>query len=132
MEKLQSSTITTSDMCLFHPHVEEYIEQSNAQSITSYISSHRKATANSIKKWATTFHIGVTSIVGWIRRSNSNTQINRMYSRQRRSLLDDSHKKERLRFHSDPVRLKVAYGGDSNELLCLRVAPHNRSDTQFS
>jgi hypothetical protein len=85
-------------MCLYHPDVEEYIEQSNARSITSYISSHRKATANSIKKWATTSHIGVTSIVGWIRRSNSNAKINIMYSRQRRSLLDVSRKKERLRF----------------------------------
>jgi hypothetical protein len=77
--------------------MKAYIEKSNAQSIASYISSHKKAIANSIKEWAGASHVGIASIVDWIRNNNSSEQIDRIYSRQRRGLLNESRKKERLR-----------------------------------
>jgi len=86
-----------SDMCLFHSDMKAYIEKSNAQSIASYISSHKKAIANSIKEWAGASHVGIASIVDWIRNNNSSEQIDRIYSRQRRGLPNESGKKERLR-----------------------------------
>jgi hypothetical protein len=43
-----------SDMYLFHENEEEYIEKSTAQTIATWVSSHRRATGNSVKKWALT------------------------------------------------------------------------------
>jgi hypothetical protein len=86
-----------SDMCLFHPDIDTYIEQSNSQTIASYISSHKRAISNSIQKWASASHLGVISIVNWISGSNSREQIERIHTRQRRSLLIDSGKKDKAR-----------------------------------
>jgi hypothetical protein len=123
-----------SDMCLFHSDIESYIEQSNAQSIASYISSHKKAIVYSIKKWAVASHVGITSIVDWIRNNNSSEQIDRIYSRQRSSLtIKNSKSKKGSRenpetsidgriLHSEQTfRLNVDYSGGSNKLLRLRV-----------
>jgi hypothetical protein len=86
-----------SDMCLFHPDIDEYIEQSNSQAIASYISSHKRAISNSIKQWATASHLGVTSIINWVSGNNSREQIERIHSRQRKSLLHNSRKKDKAR-----------------------------------
>ena len=123
-------------MCLFHSDMKAYIEKSNAQSIASYISSHKKAIANSIKKWAGASHVGIASIVDWIRNNNSSEQIDRIYSRQRRGLLNESRNSKSKKgsrenpetsinsriLHSEQTfRLNVDYSGGSNKLLRLRV-----------
>jgi hypothetical protein len=125
-----------SDMCLFHSDMKAYIEKSNAQSIASYISSHKKAIANSIKEWAGASHVGIASIVDWIRNNNSSEQIDRIYSRQRRGLLNESRNSKSKKgsrenpetsinsriLHSEQTfRLNVDYSGGSNKLLRLRV-----------
>jgi hypothetical protein len=43
------------DMCLFHANIEEYIENSTATNLATYISSHRKAILHSVMKWAKSF-----------------------------------------------------------------------------
>ena len=86
-----------SDMCLFHENEEEYIEQSTAQTISTWVSSHRKAIFNSVKKWALTAAKGSTSILQWVRVSNEPAIIDRFHSRQRNRLINDGRKKERLR-----------------------------------
>ena len=41
------------DMGLFHADIEDFLDKSIAQTITTFISSLRKAIANSVKKYAT-------------------------------------------------------------------------------
>jgi hypothetical protein len=67
-----------SNMFLFHLNEEEYIDQSTSQTIASWISSHRKAITNSVKKWAATSRNGSTGIVGWMRGEENNKAIDRM------------------------------------------------------
>ena len=82
-----------SDMFLFHANEEEYIEQSTSQTIASWISSHRKAITNSVKKWASTAQNGSTGIIGWMRGEENNNAIDRIHARQRQEFLN----KERTR-----------------------------------
>ena len=83
-------------MFLFHTNEEEYIEESSSQTIATWISSHRKAIANSVKKWAATSQTGITSIVGWMRGEDNNEAIDRIHTRQRQELLDGERtRKER-------------------------------------
>jgi hypothetical protein len=69
-----------SDMFLFHVNEEEYIDQSTSQTIASWISSHRKAIANSVKKWAATSQNGSTGILGWMRGEENNEAIDRIHA----------------------------------------------------
>ena len=64
-----------SDMFLFHTNEAEYIEESTSQTVATWISSHRKAMTNSVKKWAATSQTGATSIVGWMRGEDNNEAI---------------------------------------------------------
>jgi hypothetical protein len=49
------------DMGLFHANIEEFLDKSTAQTIATYISSHRKAIANSVKKHMAAASAGATS-----------------------------------------------------------------------
>jgi hypothetical protein len=86
-------------MGLFHADIEEFLDNSTAQTIATFISSHRKAIANSVKKYTAESQAGVTSVVQWIRGwSNNNDIIEKMHARQRKDLLKtDGRKKERQR-----------------------------------
>jgi hypothetical protein len=78
---------------------EEFLDNSTAQTIATYISSHRKAIANSVKNYTAASQAGVTSVVQWIRGwSNNDDIIEKMHARQRKDLLEtDGRKKERRR-----------------------------------
>jgi hypothetical protein len=88
-----------ADMGLFHGDIEAFIDISTAQTIATFISSHRKAIGNSVKKHTAASRAGATSIVQWIRSWSSNDEvIERMQARQRKKLLTtDGRKKERRR-----------------------------------
>ena len=92
-----------SDMFLFHTNKAEYIEESTSQTIAAWISSHRKAITNSVKKWAATSQTGATSIVGWMRGEDNNEAIDQIHTQQRQELLHgermrkDRRKDERRR-----------------------------------
>jgi len=87
------------DMGLFHANIDEFLDNSTAQTIATFISSHRKAIANSVKKYTAASQAGATSVVQWIRGwGNNNEAIERMNSRQRKDILEtDGRKKERRR-----------------------------------
>jgi hypothetical protein len=87
------------DMGLFHADIEEFLDNSTAQTIATFISSHREAIANSFKKYTAASQVGVTSVVQWIRGwSNNDDIIEKMHARQRKDLLEtDGQKKERQR-----------------------------------
>jgi hypothetical protein len=73
------------DMGLFHADIEEFLDNSIAQTIAAYFSSHRKAITNSVKKYTAASQAGVTSAVQWIRGwSNNNDIIEKMHVRQRK------------------------------------------------
>jgi hypothetical protein len=84
---------------LFHADIEVFLDNSTAQTITFFISSHRNAIANSVKKYTTASQAGVTSVVQWIRGwINNDNIIEKMHARQRKDLLEtDGRKKERQR-----------------------------------
>jgi hypothetical protein len=84
---------------LFHADIEEFLDTSTIQTVTTYISSHRKAIANSVKKYTAASQAGVTSVVQWIRGwSNNDDIIEKMHAQQRKDLLKtDGRKKERRR-----------------------------------
>jgi hypothetical protein len=84
------------EMFLFHANEDKYIEQSTSQTLACWISSHRKAILNSVKKWATTAQSGLTGIIGWMRGEENNGAINRIHARQRREFLyEERTRKER-------------------------------------
>jgi hypothetical protein len=87
------------DMGLFHSDIEVFLDQSTAQTIATFISSHRKAIANSVKKHTEAARVGATSVMQWIRGWKDNDKvIERMHARQRKDLLEtDGRKKERRR-----------------------------------
>jgi hypothetical protein len=87
------------DMGLFHNDIEEFLDKSTAQTIATFISSHRKVIANSVKKHTAAASAGATSIVQWIRGWRDNDKmIEKMHARQRKDLLEtDGRKKERRR-----------------------------------
>jgi hypothetical protein len=86
-------------MGLFHADIEEFLDNSTAPTITTYISSHRKAIVNSVKKYTAASQAGVTSVVQWIRGwSNNDDIIEKMHAGQRKDLLEtEGRKKERRR-----------------------------------
>jgi hypothetical protein len=63
------------DMGLFHADIENFLDNSTLQTIATYISSHRKAIANSVRKYTASSQAGVTSAVQWIRGWNNNDDI---------------------------------------------------------
>ena len=86
-------------MGLFHNDIEEFIDKSTAQTIATFIRSHRRAIAKTVKKYEAASQAGESSVVqriqGW---SNNNDAIERMNTRQRKDILEtDSQKKERQR-----------------------------------
>ena len=87
------------DMGLFHNDIEEFIDQSTAQTIATFISSHRKAIMNSVNQYKEASQAGVTSVVQWIRGWSDNREtIERMNARRRKDILEtDGRKKERRR-----------------------------------
>jgi hypothetical protein len=87
------------DMGLFHANIEEYLDNSTAQTIATNISSHRQAIKNSVKKYTAASQAGVKSVVQWIRGWSKNDNIiEKLHARQRKDLLEtDGRKKERRR-----------------------------------
>ena len=86
-----------SDECLFIDNVDEFIEKSSAKSIATFISSHRRAIVNSVKKWAKLSHTGVSTISQWASRNNSAATMERNNSIRRDRLINDGRNKERRR-----------------------------------
>jgi hypothetical protein len=85
-----------SDMFLFHANEDKYIKQSTSQTLANWISSHRKAITNSVKKWATTAQSGPMGILGWMRGEENNETINQIHTRQRQEFLNEERtRKER-------------------------------------
>jgi hypothetical protein len=87
------------DMGLFHADIKSFLDNSTAQTIATFISSHRKAITNSVKKYMAASQEGVTSVVQWISGwSNNDEIIEKMHAQQRKDLLEtDGWKKERRR-----------------------------------
>jgi hypothetical protein len=54
------------DMGLFHADIEEFLDNSTAQTIAIFISSHRNSIANSVKKYTAASQAGVTSVVSTV------------------------------------------------------------------
>jgi hypothetical protein len=52
--------------------LKEFLDNSTTQTIATYISSHMKAIANSVKKYTAASQAGVTSVVQWIRGWSNN------------------------------------------------------------
>ena len=88
------------DMCLFHANIEEYIDTSTASTLATYISSHRKAIMHSVTVWAKSSHSRVTSILSWIRKTNSTEVVERIHNRKRTQLLATNGKRRRVRSQS--------------------------------
>ena len=86
-----------SDTCLFITNESEYIDRSTARTIATFVSSHRRAILDSVKKWAKTSQTGVTLILNWLQNSNTASTIENIHSRQRSRLINDGRKKERRR-----------------------------------
>jgi hypothetical protein len=86
-------------MGLLHADIEVFLENSTAQTIATYISSQRKAIANSVKIYTAASQAGVTSVVQWIGGWRNNDDIiEKMHARQRKDLLKThGWKKERRR-----------------------------------
>jgi hypothetical protein len=83
-------------MGLFHAGIEEFLDNSTAQTIDTYISSHRKAIANSVKKYTAASQAGVTSVVQWIRGwSNNGDIIEKIHARQRKRFTRNRRTEER-------------------------------------
>ena len=97
---------------LFHNDIEEFIDSSTAQTIATFISSHKRAIANSVKKYKAASQAGATSVVQWIRGwSNNNDVIERMNARQRKDILEtDGRKKERRRRKQNSGRQRSIVG----------------------
>ena len=89
--------IRPSDSFLF-PDLETLFATDTA-SLTEYLSSHRKAICNSLKKWSQQHEQDARSIVGWISaQSNQNTwkmKQSDKRKRKRKRLLDGRQKETR-------------------------------------
>jgi hypothetical protein len=83
-------------MGLFHADTEEFLDTSTAQTITTFISSHRNAITNSVKIYTAASQAGVTSVVQWIRGwSNNDDIIEKMHARQRKCFTQNRWTEER-------------------------------------
>jgi hypothetical protein len=99
-----------SDVCLFHDDIEKYIEQSTAKTIAIYISSHRRAIVNSVKKYADKSLQGATSILTWVRGENTENDaaIGRIHTKQRNTLLNKKKDIERPERQSQSRQTTIA------------------------
>jgi hypothetical protein len=86
-----------SDKCLFINNENKCIEKLSAQTIATFISSHRKAIINSLKKWAKTSQTGIATITQWASSNNSAETIENNNSIRRNGLINDGRNKERRR-----------------------------------
>ncbi|OEU11291.1 hypothetical protein FRACYDRAFT_246405 [Fragilariopsis cylindrus CCMP1102] len=86
-----------SDECLFIDNEETYYDQSSATTIATFISNHRRAILNSVKKWAKASQTGITSILHWVSGCNSAETIARIHSVQRDNLINDGRQKKKKR-----------------------------------
>jgi hypothetical protein len=77
--------------------IEEFITTSTANNLATYISSHRKAIMNSVRKWAKSSHSKATSILEWLQQHGGTEAIEQIQSRKRKKLLEDNGKKRRVR-----------------------------------
>jgi hypothetical protein len=101
------------DMGLFHADIELFLDNSTAQTIATFISSHRKAIANCVKKYTAASQAGVTPVVQWIRGwSNNDDIIKKMHAQQRKDLLKTDGRKKERRHRRQPsnVRQKLIVG----------------------
>jgi hypothetical protein len=83
----------------FHADIEEYLDNSTAQTIATYISINRNAIKSSVEKYTAASQAGVTLVVQWLRGwSNNDDIIEKLHKRQQKDLLEtDGRKKERRR-----------------------------------
>ena len=86
-----------SDECLLIDKEDEFIDKSSAKTIATYISSHRRAIINSVKKWAKLSYTEVATISQWASCNNSAETMERNNSIRRDRLINDGRKKERRR-----------------------------------
>jgi hypothetical protein len=99
-----------SDVCLFIDEEDSYLETSTARTMATYISSHRRAIIDSVKKWAETSVTGVTSILNWLHDCNTVETIEKIHSRQRSRLINDGRKNRRRRRPQQHGRQKSIAG----------------------
>jgi ABC-type phosphate transport system permease subunit len=100
-------------MGLFHADIVELFDNSTAQTIATFISSHRKAIANSVKKYMVASQAGVPSVVQGIRGwSNNDDIIEKMHAQRRKYLLETDERKKESRRRRQPshVRQKSIVG----------------------
>jgi hypothetical protein len=86
-----------SDECLFIDNEDDFLDESTAQTIATYISSHRRAISNSVKKWAKTSQTGGETIIQWASSTNTVDIRERNNSIRRNRLINDGRNKERWR-----------------------------------
>jgi hypothetical protein len=86
-----------SDECLFIDNENGFIETSSAKTIATFISSHRRAIVNSVKKWAKISHTGVLTMSQWASSNNSAATMERNNSIRRDRLINNGRNKERRR-----------------------------------
>jgi len=86
-----------SDECLFIDNEDDFLDESTAQTIATYISSHRRAISNSVKKWAKTSQTGGETIIQWASSTNTVDIRERNNSIRRNRLINDGRNKERRR-----------------------------------
>ena len=100
--------IRPSDKFLF-PDIEILLAKDTA-SLREYVSSHRKAIRNSVKKWSQRYEQGARSIVGWISaQSKQNTWEIRQSDkkkRKRKRSLDGRQKETRRKTKSKTTHRK--------------------------
>ena len=96
-----------ADAFMFHEDVEKFIECSSAKRIATWIKSHRKAIKNSVHKWKESSVRGTRRIIDWMRGSNTNETITRLFRKRRKRILD-GRQKERRRCESNESQPSVA------------------------
>ena len=79
---------------LFHPNVEEYIEESEAIHLETYVQIHTAPIMNSIKKWAENSTKGVKTIMLWFQPETEEGLV-RIFRRQRNRLVYDAYSKKK-------------------------------------
>jgi hypothetical protein len=112
MHTFESKTIFFFELITF---------KSTAQTIATFIGSHRKAIAKTVKKHTSASRVGATSVVQWIRSWSRNDEvIDKMQARQTKDLLEtDGKKKERRRRQQTQGRQKSIAG--SMSLMSLHI-----------
>ena len=92
----QQDLTRPSDGHLFHPNVDEYIEESEAIQLKTYVQIHTAPIMSSIKKWAENSTKRVETIMRWFQPETEEGLI-RIFSRQRNGLMYDAYSKKKRR-----------------------------------